>query len=178
VGRPLAHAEVSIDARGEIHVSGAAVGGYVGGEQVPQRFATGDIGHFDAEGFLYLDGRRKNLFITSFGRNVSPEWVEAELCDEAPIAQGAVFGEARPWNVAVVVPAPGAHDEHVRAAVEAANRRLPDYARVTDWLVAAEPFTPQNRELTTNGRIRREAIWIRYRKELDALYDRSLELTA
>ena len=178
VGRPLPHADVSIDARGEIHVAGAAVSGYVGGEHVPHRFATGDLGRFDTEGFLYLDGRRKNLFITSFGRNVSPEWVEAELCDEAAIAQAAVFGEARPWNVAVVVPAPKARDEQVRAAVEAANRRLPDYARVTDWLVAAEPFTPQNRELTTNGRNRREAIWIRYRRALDALYDRSLELTA
>jgi len=178
VGRPLPHAEVTIDARGEIHVAGAVVSGYVGGEHVPRRLATGDLGHFDADGFLYLDGRRKNLFITSFGRNVSPEWVEAELCDEAAIAQAAVFGEARPWNVAVVVPRPGARDEQVRAGVEAANRRLPDYARVTDWLVAAEPFTPQNRELTTNGRNRREAIWIRYRKELDALYDRSLELTA
>ena len=178
VGRPLPHAEVSIDGRGEIHVAGAAVSGYVGGEHVPRRFATGDLGHFDADGFLYLDGRRKNLFITSFGRNVSPEWVEAELCDEAAIAQSAVFGEARPWNVAVVVPAPGARDDQVRAAVEAANRRLPDYARVSDWLVAAEPFTPQNRALTTNGRNRREAIWIRYRKELDALYDQSLELSA
>lgn len=178
VGRPLPHAQVSIDARGEIHVAGAAVSGYVGGEHVPQRFATGDIGHFDADGFLYLDGRRKNLLITSFGRNVSPEWVEAELCDEEAIAQAAVFGEARPWNVAVVVPAPGARDDQVRAAVEAANRRLPDYARVTDWLVATEPFTPQNGALTTNGRNRREAIWIRYRKLLDALYDRSLELTA
>ena len=69
-------------------------------------------------------------------------------------------------------------EEQVRAAVEAANRRLPDYARVADWLVAAEPFTPQNGALTTNGRNRREAIWNRYRRELDALYDRSLELTA
>lgn len=178
VGRPLPHAEVSIDARGEIHVAGATVSGYVGGEHVPRRLATGDLGHFDADGFLFLHGRRKNVFITSFGRNVSPEWVEAELCDEPAIAQAAVFGEARPWNVAVVVPSPGAREEQVRAAVEAANRRLPDYARVADWLVAAEPFTPQNGALTTNGRNRREAIWNRYRRELDALYDRSLELTA
>ncbi len=178
VGRPLPHAEVTIDARGEIHVAGPVVSGYVGGEHVPRRFATGDLGRFDADGFLYVHGRRKNVFITSFGRNVSPEWVEAELCEEGAIAQAAVFGEARPWNVAVVVRAPGAREDQVRAAVEAANRRLPDYARVGGWLVAAEPFTPQNGALTTNGRNRRDAIWMRYRRELDAMYDRSLELTA
>jgi long-chain acyl-CoA synthetase len=58
------------------------------------------------------------------------------------------------------------------------NRRLPDYARVGDWVVATRPFTPGNGELTANGRIRRAAIWTRYRPELDALYDQSLDLTA
>jgi long-subunit acyl-CoA synthetase (AMP-forming) len=177
-GRPLPHAAVTIDAHGEIHVAGAAVSGYVGDKQAPRRVATGDLGHFDADGFLYVRGRRKNMFITSFGRNVSPEWVEAELCEEPAIAQAAVFGEARPWNVAVIVPAPGMQQEQLRTAIEAANRRLPDYARVGHWLVATRPFTPANGELTTNGRNRRTAIWARYGLELDALYDESLELTA
>ena len=178
VGRPLPHASITIDAHGEIHVAGAAVSGYVGDEQTPRRFATGDLGYLDADGFLHVSGRRKNLFITSFGRNVSPEWVEAELCEEPAIAQAAVFGEARPWNVAVIVPAREMPREHLCSAVEAANRRLPDYAQIGDWVVAARPFTADNGELTTNGRNRRAAIWIRYRHELDALYDKSLELTA
>jgi long-chain acyl-CoA synthetase len=178
VGRPLRHAEVTIDARGEIVVAGAAVSGYVGSNHVPRRFATGDLGHLDADGFLRVSGRRKNMFITSFGRNVSPEWVESELCEEPAIAQAAVFGEARPWNVAVIVPAPAAQHEQVRSAIEAANGRLPDYARVADWVVAARPFTASNGELTTNGRIRRAPIWARYCDELDALYDQSLDLTA
>jgi long-subunit acyl-CoA synthetase (AMP-forming) len=177
VGRPLPHAEVTIDARGEIEVAGAAVSGYVGGS-VPRRLATGDLGHFDADGFLYVTGRRKNMFITSFGRNVSPEWVEAELCEEPAIAQAAVFGEARPWNVAVVVPARAAQREQLHAAVEAANRRLPDYARIGDWVVATKPFTSDNGLLTANGRNRRAAIWACHRLELDALYDQTLELTA
>ena len=118
------------------------------------------------------------MFITSFGRNVSPEWVEAELCEEPAIAQAAVFGEARPWNVAVIVPAPHAQHEDLSSAIEIANRRLPDYARDDDWIVAARPFTLGNGELTTNGRIRRAAILARYRTELDSLYDDVLELTA
>jgi long-subunit acyl-CoA synthetase (AMP-forming) len=150
----------------------------MGDKQPPRCLATGDLGYLDDDGFLYVSGRLKNMFITSFGRNVSPEWVEAELCEEPAIAQAAVFGEARPWNVAVIVPAPGAQRDAVCSAVEAANRRLPDYARIGDWLIAARPFTPGNGELTTNGRNRRAAILTRYHLELDALYDESLELTA
>jgi long-chain acyl-CoA synthetase len=177
VGKPLAHAALTIDHRGEIHVESPAVSGYVGGDHVPKRFATGDLGRLDGDGFLYISGRRKNLFITSFGRNVSPEWVENELCDEPLIAQAAVFGEARPWNVAVIVPAPTATHEQLEAAIAAANGRLPDYARIGSWLFAKEPFTPANGELTTNGRNRRSAISARYRCQIEGLYDGTLDLT-
>jgi long-subunit acyl-CoA synthetase (AMP-forming) len=98
--------------------------------------------------------------------------------EEAPIAQAALFGEARPWNVAVIVPAAGGDLAAIQAAIDTANRRLPDYARVGDWFMADEPFTPANGLLTANGRNRRAAIWRRYRWQLDALYDRRLDLTA
>jgi long-chain acyl-CoA synthetase len=178
VGKPLPHVELTVDVHGEIHVGGPAVCGYVGGEHAPRRFATGDLGELDADGFLHVSGRRKNLFITSFGRNVSPEWVEAELCDERAIAQAAVFGESRPWNVALIVPAAGAQRAEVETAMAAANRRLPDYARISDWHVADEPFAPGNGLLTSNGRNRRTAIWNRYHWQLDALYDQRVGLTA
>ncbi len=172
VGKPLPHAQVDIDSRGEIRVAGPSVSGYVGGSHVAARLATGDLGRFDSDGFLYVNGRRKNVFITSFGRNVSPEWVETELTEQSPIAQATVFGEARPWNVAVIVPrGAGVTLEDVQAAIARANRRLPDYAQVGDWLFAEEPFTPGNGLLTQNGRNRRSAIWNRYRQRLDALYD-------
>lgn len=179
VGKPLPHANVTIDARGEIHVAGPAISGYTGGTHVPERVATGDLGHFDASGFLHVDGRRKNVFITSFGRNVSPEWVETELACEPELAQVAVFGEARPWNVAVVVPrAAGARAADIQAAVERTNRRLPDYARIHDWLHAEEPFTPTNGLATANGCARREAIWARYAARVNAVYDHAVERIA
>ena len=178
VGKPLAHVDLAIDRSGEIHVGGRALGGYVGGEHAPGLFATGDLGHLDADGFLHITGRRKNVFITSFGRNVSPEWVEAELCDGSSIVQAAVFGEARPWNVAVVVPGRAATRLEIQAAIDAANRRLPDYARVDDYLIADEPFMPANGQSTSNGRARRAAIWARYCMRIAALYDDRLDLTA
>src|SRR3989338_3036856 len=103
VGKPLAHAQVKFAEDGEILVAGATLLGYTGdaplqpGECSSTKFwPTGDIGHLDGQGFLYLTGRKKNIFITSFGRNVSPEWVESELTLHPAIAQAAVFGEARP----------------------------------------------------------------------------------
>jgi len=157
VGRPLGHARVRID-QGEIVV-------HTGDAWLP----TGDLGSVDADGYLYIDGRRKHVLITSFGRNVSPEWPEAELLAGRAIAQAAVFGEARPRLCALLVPAPGAPDEAVEAQVYAANERLPDYARIGAWLRADEPFTPQNGFATANGRARREALWLAYGERLDAV---------
>ncbi|HEY0914173.1 MAG TPA: AMP-binding protein [Solimonas sp.] len=171
-GRPLPHVQVSFADDGEILVAGNAFLGYVG--EVPraadQPVATGDIGHLDADGYLWLTGRKKNMFITAFGRNVAPEWVERELCLQPAIAQAAVFGEARPWNAAVIVPRPGASHEAVDLALAEVNAMLPDYARVRRWLPAQQAFTPVNGQLTSNGRLRRASLWAQYGTRLDALY--------
>ena len=154
VGRPLPHTAVRI-VDGEIHV-----------QDVP----TGDLGRLDADGFLYIEGRRKHVLITSFGRNVSPEWPEAELLAGRAILQAAVFGEARARLCALVVPAPGASPAEIDAQVRAANERLPDYARIAAWLRADAPFTTQNGFATANGRARRGALWQAYGERLDALF--------
>ena len=172
VGRPLDHVGVHVGSRSELVVHGAVMLGYVGDACAGQHYiATGDIGHIDADGFLYIDGRCKDVFISSFGRNVSPEWVEADLVAHDGIAQAAIFGEARPWNTAVIVPAVALDDmARLETAIAAANARLPSYAQVQRWIVAAEPFTPANGLLTQNGRIRRAAIWDRYAEAIDASY--------
>ncbi|HEX5768353.1 MAG TPA: long-chain acyl-CoA synthetase, partial [Burkholderiales bacterium] len=131
--------------------------------------ASGDLGRIDEEGYLYVDGRRKHVLITSYGRNVSPEWPEAELLAGPAIAQAAVFGEAQPRLCALVVPAPGASAAAVEAQVRAANARLPDYAQIAAWLRADAPFTSQNGYATANGRARRDALWQTYGKRLDGL---------
>ena len=177
VGKPLTHVDLAIDGGGEIHVGGPALGGYIGGEHTPKRFPTGDLGILDADGFLHITGRRKNVFITSFGRNVSPEWVEGEVCDGSSIVQAAVFGEARPWKSPSWCLARGGRAE-IQATIDAANRRLPDYARVARLPRCRRALHPVNGQSTSNGRTRRAAIWTRYCMRIAALYDDRLDLTA
>lgn len=172
VGRPLPHVRAALR-DGEIHVTSRAFLGYLGDAEanLPARaeYATGDLGRVDAAGHLHLSGRRKNLLITSFGRNVSPEWVESALLAQPQIAQALVAGDGRPALAAVVVPFPGVDYADVAAAIARANAALPDYARLGGW-IEAEPFTPHSGTLTGNGRPVRAAILERYAAELAALY--------
>jgi long-subunit acyl-CoA synthetase (AMP-forming) len=84
-----------------------------------------------------------------------------------------VFGEARPWNVAVVVPRKPLQEcaEAIDLAIADANSRLPDYARVRQWIPAHSPFTPQNGQVTPNGRLRHDAIGALYQFQIDSLYE-------
>ena len=78
VGQPLVHVDISTR-DGEIHVAGASMLGYLGGPAAPAILPTGGLEHSDPDGYLFIDGRRKNCFITPYGRNGNPEWVENEL---------------------------------------------------------------------------------------------------
>jgi acyl-CoA synthetase (AMP-forming)/AMP-acid ligase II len=170
VGKPLSHARLRIAADGEIQVSGATLLGYAG--QAPQAdswYATGDLGFLDDEGFLHLTGRRKNAFITAYGRNVNPEWPESELSRFPEISQAVVFGEARENNVAIIEPAAAEiPDTTIEARVTAANELLPDYARIHDWLRSDAAFSSANGLLTATGKPRRDAVWTHYRSRFDA----------
>lgn len=172
VGHPLPHLELRIDEQGGIQVRGAAFLGYLGeAPRAPEAWVeTGDLGHFDGTGRLHVTGRRKNVFITAYGRNVAPEWVESELLLQPAVAQAAVFGEARPFSVAVLLPRGEASDAALTAAVAAANRELPDYARIGTWIRAEAPFSPANGQLTTNGRLRRAAIAKVYATAIENCY--------
>lgn len=173
VGKPLPHVQLKFGEDGEVLANGAVMLGYSGMEAVApgEYWPTGDTGFLDEEGFLYLTGRKKNIFITSFGRNVAPEWVESELTHHPAIAQAAVFGEGRPWPVAVVVPR---NPEFVEDAIKQANGELPDYAQVAAWVVADAPFTPENGQLTSNGKLKRDSIWPIYRERIEKLYSKEL----
>jgi len=172
VGRVLPHIQLRIADDGEIILKGGLFTGYLGDDSSQiDAWATGDIGHLDADGFLYIEGRKKHIFITSFGRNVSPEWVEKELNIESAIAQCCVFGEVKPFNVAVVVLRQGFDAESLVFAFESANKRLPDYAQVHHWIVAGELFSIENGQWTGTGRPRRGFIEAHYHQAIVDVYE-------
>jgi long-chain acyl-CoA synthetase len=133
-------------------------------------FATGDQGALDAEGYLSLSGRLKHQFITAYGRNVAPEWVERELSIEPEILQALVVGESKPHNLALLVGQSNASVQQIACAVDRANARLPDYAQVRDWIVLEMPFTVENGLWTGTDRPRRALIEAQYHAAIEQAY--------
>ncbi len=173
VGKPLSHVQLRFAEDGEILIQGAVAAGYLDQPfELKEGFLpSGDLGYLDDAGFLHLTGRKKNCFITAFGRNVAPEWVESELVLQPEIAQAFVFGEAKPFNIAVIVPRKtDITVEQLTQSIERANQYLPDYARIQTLAIAQAPFSPQNGQLTTTGRLRRDAIFSTYQDTITKLY--------
>jgi long-chain acyl-CoA synthetase len=176
-GRPLPGLEITVE-QGEIIVSGNVMLGYVNDPTswYLDRIETGDLGYFDAAGFLHIEGRKKNLLISSYGRNISPEWVESELLANSLLTEVILLGDARPYCVALV----WARNEERLDSVEVnsrieewitqVNTQLPDYARVQSWHLLAESLQQDPTLMTDNGRPRREAIVNKFAKEIETLY--------
>ncbi len=173
VGRPLPHVAVRIADDGEIMVSGNLFRGYLGQDtRFGDEWPTGDLGFLDDHGYLHIIGRKKTSFATAHGRKLSPEWIESELTGNPAIAQAVLFGEGRNFNVAVIVPSNVAAATKIGHAVIALNKTLPDYARVTRWIIADEPFSIRNG--LANGACvpDRQAIAIKYSADIERLYQR------
>lgn len=153
VGKVLPHIELEI-CRREIKIKNPAFLGYLG-EPHKGKFRTGDLGHVDENGSLHIDGRKKNVLITSFGRNISPEWVESALLAQPQISQAIVYGDAQPYLSALIVPVNETAD--IEQSVSSANKALPEYAHIKIFHLVP-PFTMQEGTLTGTGRPRREAV--------------------
>lgn len=155
VGAPLGHVQIQIAEDGEIILHGPLCLGAIGGDAPVTPFHTGDVGSLDEAGRLHIAGRRSSVIITSFGRNISPEWIESVLTAQPDIAQAMVYGDGQRQPSALLVPAHP--DADLAAAAATANRGLPAYAQIESWREVAH-FLPTNGRLTGNGRLRRDAI--------------------
>jgi long-subunit acyl-CoA synthetase (AMP-forming) len=170
-GKALGAHSLRIAPDGEILVEGPKHLGCIGAPLSPEEQSgahhTGDIGRIDAEGRLWIEGRKSNLIITSFGRNISPEWIESLLLEQPAIAQAMVMGEGAASLSALVVPRGPVAARDIDAALAAVNAALPEYARIRHWR-RAQPFTSANGQLTGNGRLRRAEILTQYAMEESA----------
>jgi len=167
-GTALHGTSVTIAADGEIMVAGPLCLGAIGGAAPHSPFATGDLGRIDDAGQVWIEGRKSNLIITSFGRNIAPEWLEEALLAQPQIAQCMVYGDGLPAPGALLVPS--TPDADLAAGVAAVNAALPAYARIGQWSQVAH-FTPHNGLLTGNGRLCRSKIAAMYLDKEPAFFD-------
>jgi long-chain acyl-CoA synthetase len=204
VGRPLPGTDVHVAKDGEIFVRGPSVfQGYVNDPQATDAaledgwLATGDIGRFDSEGYLSITGRKKDIIITSGGKNVAPAALEERLRVHPLIHQAVVVGDNRPcvgalitldpdflahWRTARTMQGdtPGREvreenelREEVRRAVAAANSTVSRSESIRVFRVLPEPFDLANGLLTPSMKLRRDAIVQRFAAEIDAMYQTS-----
>ena len=173
VGKPLANRQVRIAEDSEIQVSGQKPVHYFGQPvETNEWLDTGDIGHIDDDGYLYIDGRKKNIIVTSFGRNVSPEWPENLLMETGLIKQVIVVGDGKPSLSALIVPiSEQTSNKQIDALISQINLGLPDYASIQKWIRVEEAFSPLNNLATPNGRLRRDAILNQYQNDIESLYE-------
>ncbi len=186
VGIPFKGVEVRIAEDGEILVRGELVmKGYWNDPEATAAairdgwLHTGDIGAFDADGYLKITDRKKDFIKNSGGDMIAPARIEGLLALQPEIAQAMVHGDRRPHLIAVIVPreeilAAHADDEALRKAVEAGvervNRQLQPIERIRKILVVREAFSVANGLMTPTLKIRRHAIRAVHGAALDALY--------
>jgi long-chain acyl-CoA synthetase len=199
VGPPLPDTEVRIADDGEILVRGELVmHGYWRNEAETERVLrdgwlhTGDIGLIDAKGRIKITDRKKDIIVNDKGDNVAPQKIEGMLTLQPEIMQAMIWGDRKPYMVAALVPDPEwtaewcakngdpcnfaslAHNHDYRAAlgkaVERVNADLSQIERVRRFILADEPFSIENQQLTPSLKIRRHVLKEAYGERLDALY--------
>ena len=172
VGRPLPHVEIEISDEGEILVGGASSAGYIHEpeNQESSKWATGDLGHIDEEGFLFITGRKRTSYCTAFGRNVAPEWIERELVAQPQIDQALLYGEGKPFNLAIIVANKFTDDDELGHIIDSLNHCFPDYARVGCWIRANEPFSTEKQQLSPGGILMRQKILMDYQADIERIY--------
>ena len=200
VGKVIFNVECRIAADGEIQVRGPSV--FKGYWNKPEEtrnvleegwFRTGDIGHLDADGFLTITDRKKDLQKTSGGKFIAPQPIELTLTSSPMVAYAAVFADGRKFASAVIAPEFLALEEWAQVQgigtlnrqqlvahpkvqtlyeeiVAEVNKNLAQYEAIKNFLVVADEFTIADGQLTASMKMRRRAVEQRYRSQIEALY--------
>jgi long-chain acyl-CoA synthetase len=201
VGRPLKNVKVKTVADGELLVHGPNVmAGYYHREEDTREaidadgwLHTGDIVQIDADGFIKITDRKKEIIVLSGGKNVSPANLETRLASDPYIAQACVIGDRRKHLAALLVPDFENLAEELKAADFAGvapeelvahpkfrdlfharmrefNKPLSDVEAIADFRLIAKPFTQENGELTPTLKLRRRVVQEHYRGEIESMY--------
>ncbi|HEX9069322.1 MAG TPA: long-chain fatty acid--CoA ligase [Ktedonobacterales bacterium] len=204
VGRPYPGSELRIADDGEILARGPSIlkryhnNPEASAEAIDADgwFHTGDVGEVDADGYLRIVDRKKDLIITAGGKNIGPQGIEGQFKMVPLVSQCVVFGDKKPFLVGLFTLDPlalhkWASDNGIQAAddaelvkrpelraflaprIAAVNDALASYETVKYWDILPEDFTVQNELLTPSLKIRRKEIYRRYADTFEALYQQA-----
>lgn len=186
VGKPLAGTEIKLAEDGEVMVMGPQVfKGYR--EPVPPSdkgvfeagwFKTGDIGEFSRDGFLRIVDRKKEIIVTSTGKNISPQKVENMVKTSPYIKEAVVFGNNRKFLVALVTLnldllqgiAEGDRYQLIKSEIEGKNRHLARHETIKKFVILDHNFSQESGELTPTQKLRRRKIYERYKDVIENMY--------
>jgi len=156
---------------GELVVSGEIYLGYLNKEDswYQNTYFTGDLVNLTGNQ-LTIKGRKKNVLISSFGRNINPEWPESLLFSSGIFKQCIVIGDQKPYCIALLLPMEQTSKSQIESVISAINLKLPDYAKIKNWIILDKPMTASNGLLTSNNGLKRDAIHTHYITEIETLY--------
>ncbi len=201
VGPVLPDTEVRIAPDGEILARGPQIMvGYYNQPEATREvlspdgwLATGDIGHLDGDGFLYITDRKKDIIVTAGGKNIAPQPIENEFKHNRYVSQIVVIGDRRPYLACLIVPnfenlqkyaaykkigytdlsglikhpqIVGMYERQLARV----NRKLPGFNQVKRFTLLQHDFTLEDGELTPTLKVKRQVVQKRYREVIDAMY--------
>jgi long-chain acyl-CoA synthetase len=204
VGKPVPGVDITIAEDREVLIRGDTVCiGYHRADDDPEDpldeegwFHTGDLGRFDRDGFLSITGRKKELIVTSGGKNVAPRFIERRIEESPLVGHAFLYGDRRNYLTALIAPdldalrTWGAERDHpvetpedlreltqseelrreIEELLDEVNRHLASYESVRKFAILEEDFSIAGGELTPTHKLRRRAIAGKYRSILDSLY--------
>src|SRR5262245_10128432 len=196
LGKPFPNCELRIAEDGELLVRGPTVTpGYFENPEATREaidpegwFHTGDLGTIDAEGCLFITGRKKDIFNCSDGSNIYPGYIELLLENEPFVRQAILLGDRRPFIAALIVPdkrkiAGELHKENaaltereiataLQSRIDQLNQRLEQFEKVRRFAIIRDDFSDEVRTVTVFQKIKvdRKAVEQRYQKEIEEIY--------
>lgn len=203
VGPPLSNVEVRIAGDGEVLVRGPSI--FHGYWNMPEEtrnafedgwFKTGDIGNLDADGFLSITDRKKDLIKTSGGKFIAPQPIENSLKHNALVAEAVVLGEKRKFPAVLIAPNFATLEAWARMngvafsaradlvanpkvqrlyeeIIAGMNQNLARFEQLKKVLLVADEFSSENGTLTASLKMRRRAVTDRYQREIDEMYEKA-----
>lgn len=203
VGVPLPHTKVRIDNNGEIQINSPSIfSQYLSGEYDDHEFSddgyfkTGDIGYLDDNNYLYITDRKKDLIITSGGKNVAPQKIEVLMCDKPHISHFMVIGDKKKYLTGLVgiqkedfkelfengllkshlsieelASRPGIQ-ELIQMEIDDVNSQLPQFEQIRHFKILPIDLTDNRQFTTASGKIKKSRLFNKFASLIDSMYQK------